>query len=155
MAHSAASSTTNNAWPEHMGWGHANESSPRSSPSSRGEHRATMEGSPAITLKAALSPNDSRHVGGCAPLPKGLRTMSPRRGPLHHEDGQDQTTEVSSISTIRKKSKNDVPSGAFHEGQDNLPFHMKFSRGVMVGGTTAGAAGAPLATLAVQVSPSL
>jgi hypothetical protein len=89
----------------------------------------TMGGSLAIAPEAALSPNDSSHTRGCAPLPEGLRTMSPRRGPLHHKDGQDQMTEVSSTSIIRKKSKKGIPSGAFHEGQDDLPFCMKFSRG--------------------------
>ena len=54
--------------------------------SSKGEHRATMGGSPAIVPKTTLMPDDSSHIGGRAPLPKGLRTESSRRGSLHHED---------------------------------------------------------------------
>ena len=129
VARLAASSTMDNTSLDRMGGGHMKESSPRSSPSSRGKCRATMEGSPVIALEAALSLNDSGRTRGCTPFPKGLRTMSLERGPLHHQDGQDQTTKVSSTSTIRKKPKNDVPSGAFHEGQDNLPFRLKSNRG--------------------------
>ena len=86
MARSVASSNTNSAAPEFVGWGHETLSPPRSNSSVRVEHKAIAEDRPAVAPRASPSPNNSGLTKGHTPLPEGLRTASSRRGSLHHED---------------------------------------------------------------------